>query len=132
MAMAKDNEKTKRIQLVLNLDNKVDKEVYNILAKKGNMSWYIKQAVLYFKKGSRLDLQTAEDLRNVITETIQETLGSLTFPVATEQPVSALQPQKEVEEKVPEREQKPDEIKEEKSQKDTIDDDVMDAMEMMF
>ena len=126
MAMAKDNEKTKRIQLVLNLDNKVDREVYEILARKGNMSWYIKQAVLFFKKGNRLDLQTAEDLRNVIMETIQETLGSMTLPVSTEQP------QREVGKKVRNPEQKPDETVEGKSEEDNIDKDVMEAMEMMF
>lgn len=74
--MAKKGEKLKRINIVLNLANKEDREVYDILEKKGNMSWYIRKAVLQFHKGPRLDLQTAEDLRELITETIRNTLGS--------------------------------------------------------
>ncbi len=74
--MAKKGEKLKRINIVLNLANKEDREVYDILEKKGNMSWYIRKAVLQFHKGTRLDLQTAEDLRELIMETIRDTLGS--------------------------------------------------------
>ncbi len=74
--MAKKGEKLKRINIVLNLANKEDREVYDILEKKGNMSWYIRKAVLQFHKGPRLDLQTAEDLRELIMETIRDTLGS--------------------------------------------------------
>ena len=46
--MAKKGEKLKRINIVLNLANKEDREVYDILEKKGNMSWYIRKAVLQF------------------------------------------------------------------------------------
>ena len=79
-------EKLKRIGIVLNLANKDDREVYDILRKEGNMTWFIRKAVLQFYKGSHLDLQTAEDLRNLITVTIQEALGDSVGKTAFAEP----------------------------------------------
>lgn len=74
MATKKD-ENLKRIPVTLNLANKEDREVYEILSKKGNRNYYIRQAVLHFHKGARLDLQTAEDIKNVVADAIRENMA---------------------------------------------------------
>lgn len=75
--MADEKElKRKRLEISLNLENKEDKEVWNILRKKKNINAYFRQAVLYQAKGQRLDWQTAEDIRETIESTIREVLSS--------------------------------------------------------
>lgn len=71
--------KRKRLEISLNLENKEDKEVWNILKKKKNINAYIRQAVLYQAKGQRLDWQTAEDIRATIKKTMQEVVHELLF-----------------------------------------------------
>ena len=80
--MAEDKElKRRRIEVSLNLENKEDKEVWNVLKKKKNITAYIRQAVLYQAKGQRLDLQTAQDIRETIERTLHELLSSGSVPV---------------------------------------------------
>lgn len=75
---AKREENLKRIPVTLNLANKEEREVYEILSKKGNRNYYIRQAVLHFHRGSRLDLQTAEDIKEVVAEAIRENMALTT------------------------------------------------------
>lgn len=73
--MKTDEKKQKRVYITLNLENKEDKEVFDILEKKKNVNYYIRQAVLYFNKGVRLDERTREDIREVVRESMQEFLS---------------------------------------------------------
>lgn len=128
--MAKKGEKLKRINIVLNLANKEDREVYDILAKKGNMSWYIRKAVLQFHKGTRLDLQTAEDLRELITETIQDTLGAGILKVGQGEPNES-----EGKTSVPELaevESEPEENQDNEPEDDILDKKTMESISQMF
>lgn len=81
---AKKDEKIKRIPITLNLANKEDRDVYEILSKKGNRNYYIRQAVLYFHKGQRLDLRTAEDIKSVVAEAIRENMACIASAQNTE------------------------------------------------
>jgi hypothetical protein len=126
-------EKLKRIGIVLNLANKEDREVYDILRKEGNMTWFIRKAVLQFYKGSHLDLQTAEDLRNLITATIQEALGDPDGKTAYAEPKREermISPEPELAEETddPVLDIEPEEDQDE----DILDDDTMKAIEKMF
>lgn len=76
--------KRKRLEISLNLDNKEDREVWNILKKKKNINAYFRQAVLYQAKGQRLDWQTAQDIRETIERTIKEVLSSGSVPILSE------------------------------------------------
>ncbi len=126
-------EKLKRIGIVLNLANKEDREVYDILRKEGNMTWFIRKAVLQFYKGSHLDLQTAEDLRNLITATIQEALGDPDGKTAYAEPKREermILPEPELAEETDDP--VPDIEPEEDQDEDILDDDTMKAIEKMF
>lgn len=71
----------KRINLQLNLADKEDKEIYGILRKKKNMSNYIRNAILYFNKGIKLDPILEETLKKIIGETVRnEIKDSLNVP----------------------------------------------------
>ena len=99
---SKRDENIKRIPVTLNLVNKEDREVYEILSKKGNRNYYIRQAVLQFHRGSRLDLQTAEDIKVVVADAIRENMEL----VASELKKST-EPKKEVPKVVPRETQDP-------------------------
>lgn len=71
---AKKEENIKRIPITLNLANKEDREVYEILSKKSNRTYYIRQAILHFHHGARLDLQTADDIKSVVAAAIRENM----------------------------------------------------------
>ena len=73
--------KRKRLEISLNLENKEDREVWNILKKKKNINAYFRQAVLYQAKGQRLDWQTAQDSQETIRTTICELFSSGSVPV---------------------------------------------------
>ena len=73
--------KRKRLEISLNLENKEDREVWNILKKKKNINAYFRQAVLYQAKGQRLDWQTAQDIQETIRTTICELFSSGSVPV---------------------------------------------------
>lgn len=73
--------KRKRLEISLNLENKEDREVWNILKKKKNINAYFRQAVLYQAKGQCLDWQTAQDIRETIKTTICELFSSGSVPV---------------------------------------------------
>ena len=104
--------KRKRLEISLNLENKEDKEVWNILKKKKNINAYIRQAVLYQAKGQRLDWQTAEDIRETIKKTMQEAVhellssGSVPVGKSSEEPLpeTILQEEPFVDDEVPEGE----------------------------
>lgn len=132
--MAKKDEKLKRINIALNLANKEDREVYNILVKKGNMSWYIRKAVLQFHKGSRLDLQTAEDIRKLIMETIQDTLGTAIpkMDQAGENELKEKTSATELAEEESDLEEKQEENQNKESEDDILDDNTMEAISKMF
>lgn len=126
-------ERLKRIGIVLNLANKEDREVYDILRKEGNMTWFIRKAVLQFYKGSHLDLQTAEDLRNLITATIQEALGDpvrKTVYAEPEREERMILPEPGLAEETDESVS--DSEPEENQDEDILDDDTMKAIEKMF
>lgn len=76
----------------MNLENKEDREVWNILKKKKNINAYFRQAVLYQAKGQRLDWQTAQDIQETIKTTIYELFSSGSVPVgagtSSEEPFS--------------------------------------------
>ena len=84
--------KRKRLEISLNLENKEDREVWNILKKKKNINAYFRQAVLYQAKGQRLDWQTAQDIQETIKTTIYELFSSGSVPVgagtSSEEPFS--------------------------------------------
>ena len=71
--------KRKRLEISLNLENKEDREVWNILKKKKNINAYFRQAVLYQAKGQRLDWQTAQDIQETIRTTICELFHLVPF-----------------------------------------------------
>lgn len=121
MAARKD-ENLKRIPVTLNLSNKEDREVYEILSKKGNRNYYIRQAVLHFHKGARLDLQTAEDIKNVVADAIRENIAL----VASEQKKSTKQ--KRAVSKATPKETKKLEVEEsvEAQETETVDEDNLD------
>lgn len=66
-----ESKNIKRINLQLNLADKEDKEIYGILRKKKNMSDYIRNAILYFNKGIKLDPILEETLKKIIGETVR-------------------------------------------------------------
>lgn len=77
----------KRIYVTLNIANPEDKEVYDILCKKKNKNAYIRKAVLYFSKGTRLDLRTVEDIQTAVRDVMKEVLsGELPEVVTKEEP----------------------------------------------
>ncbi|MCM1244698.1 MAG: hypothetical protein NC293_03530 [Roseburia sp.] len=84
MEKSKKEQDRKRLEICLNLKNKEDKEVWDILRKKKNINAYFRQAVLYQAKGQRLDLQTAQDIRETIERSIKEVLSSGSAPVVPE------------------------------------------------
>lgn len=114
----KREENIKRIPVTLNLANKEDREVYEILSKKGNRNYYIRQAVLHFHRGSRLDLQTAEDIKVVVADAIRENMAF----VASEQKKST-KPKKAVSKVIP---KETNESETEKPEVETVDEDDLD------
>ncbi len=118
---AKRDENIKRIPVTLNLVNKEDREVYEILSKKGNRNYYIRQAVLQFHRGSRLDLQTAEDIKVVVADAIRENMAL----VASEQKKST-EPKRATSKVVPKETKKTEETEVAEEEIEKTDEDNLD------
>ncbi len=102
--------KRKRLEISLNLENKEDREVWNILKKKKNINAYFRQAVLYQAKGQRLDWQTAQDIRETIERTIKEVLSS--DSVSAEKSNKEFFPKSMMRDEIPDSGEKPEEASE--------------------
>lgn len=65
-----------RIQLYFNLKDPEEREIYNSISKKRNMSEYIKQAVKHYIHGADISPFLEESIKEVVRSTIREELSS--------------------------------------------------------
>ena len=71
------SERIKQINLKLNLKNVEDREVYKIIQAKKNKNDFIRQSIIFYNRGYRLDPLTIQHLDEVIERSIGSTLGEI-------------------------------------------------------